>query len=457
MSSSRSEQFKTPCNIHQLSIISNEATDAFLSDGKLIIPASPAMKKLGFGTGVKVFLLERFSPNRGHYGSPWAIKKINSQLSKCAASKATAEGNSKDEVLLTGGCVVKRKSVAESCNSRLEAEAKLLRSFNHPNIIGFRSYTTALDGSKCLAMEASERDLNSILENLFEQEDDPLPSFYMHKVCLDVSKALHYLHETHRLLHGDIKSANILIKGDFNQVKLCDFGVCLKLDQKLTALPGQCYIGTECWSPPEVLIGDVPTTDRADVFAFGLTIWECVALSPPHINLLNSGPGEELLTEQEQDQKSEEREEVFQQQLGKRPALPLVAGSLKGLYLPLLETFHQCTSAVPADRPSAKQLVEIFTEMDLDADHSTNKTIDIDTTIEIDTTVNSDGSRDVSADTSVDRRVLAEVTHNNMSAYAAEEIKVSGSMANSLFDPVKVGPVKLFGDDYGKQNSKIKK
>ena len=42
---------------------------------------------------------------------------------------------------------------------------------------------------------------------------------------------------------------------------------------QLEAHPGQFYVGTESWSPPEAVLEDAVITDRADVYAFGLTIW----------------------------------------------------------------------------------------------------------------------------------------------------------------------------------------
>lgn len=49
----------------------------------------------------------------------------------------------------------------------------------------------------------------------------------------DVASGLKYLHEEKKLLHGDLKSGNVLIKGDFKIAKLCDFGVSLKLNDKV--------------------------------------------------------------------------------------------------------------------------------------------------------------------------------------------------------------------------------
>lgn len=49
--------------------------------------------------------------------------------------------------------------------------------------------------------------------------------------------------------------------------------------------PELCYVGTEPWKPKEALQDDGVITDKADIFAFGLTLWEMMTLSVPHVNL----------------------------------------------------------------------------------------------------------------------------------------------------------------------------
>lgn len=44
---------------------------------------------------------------------------------------------------------------------------------------------------------------------------------------------LQYLHNEKRLLHGDMKSCNVVIKGDFESIKICDVGVSLQLDENM--------------------------------------------------------------------------------------------------------------------------------------------------------------------------------------------------------------------------------
>jgi len=47
---------------------------------------------------------------------------------------------------------------------------------------------------------------------------------------------LQYLHNEKRLLHGDMKSCNVVIKGDFESIKICDVGVSLPLDENMQGM-----------------------------------------------------------------------------------------------------------------------------------------------------------------------------------------------------------------------------
>lgn len=49
--------------------------------------------------------------------------------------------------------------------------------------------------------------------------------------------SLQYLHNEKKLLHGDMKSCNIVIKGDFETIKICDVGVSLHLDENMKGKP----------------------------------------------------------------------------------------------------------------------------------------------------------------------------------------------------------------------------
>lgn len=123
-----------------------------------------------------------------------------------------------------------------------------------------------------------------LIEERLEETSGPFPSKHVRRVGLDVARALAYLHGEKLLMHGDLKSGNVLVFGeDFKTVKLCDFGVALPLTKANGPIKsGYFYVGTQAWSAPEVLGTDesllegevAPViTCKADIFSYGLTLW----------------------------------------------------------------------------------------------------------------------------------------------------------------------------------------
>lgn len=219
------------------------------------IPPSPAMTKLGCGTGVNVY---RFLRTSQEGQSPWAVKKV--------AKRA-------------------RPGISE----RLALEASILKTLQHPNIVGFRALAGNKDGDLCLAMEDCHMSLRDLID-----EKEYLEERFTYKEVLkaawSIAKALDYLHNEMKILHGDIKSGNVLIRGNFEAVKLCDFGVALRLKDDLSCVVGSLkrYIGSEPWKSREALTQDSGgrVCDKTDVFAYGLMIWEMLTLGVPHVYLL---------------------------------------------------------------------------------------------------------------------------------------------------------------------------
>lgn len=142
-------------------------------------------------------------PN-GQIQSPWAVKRISQRC---------------------------RQNGEQIFSSRIQVEAEILRKLNHPNIVGFRALTKTKDGIDNLALECCNTSLGDILEERFDNGEGALPAKYTKKMIIDIAKALDYLHMEAKLLHGDMKSFNILVKGEFEICKLCDFGVSLPLDK----------------------------------------------------------------------------------------------------------------------------------------------------------------------------------------------------------------------------------
>ncbi|ODM99289.1 Lymphokine-activated killer T-cell-originated protein kinase [Orchesella cincta] len=315
---------------------------------QLQIPASPVMERLGYGTGVGVFLLERSPRPNGDASSPWAIKK-------------TMRMKEDDEVI----------------TARLEYEADILRQLCHPNIIGYRAFgkTTSPDAA-FLALEKASKSLSDLIEDRVEEvmmiencdEEAPFPAKKIEKVAIDVGKALTYLHDEMKMVHGDVKSANVLVFGDFETIKICDFGVARKLNAK-GEVEGN-YVGTEIWNALEVItvkrggVKKFPITHKADMYPFGLTIFEMISLKPPHLSSAEDSYLETSQTDNATDDSVVVLEQSFDEEayelalsryIGTRPLLPDI--DFDSSYNHILGVFYCCTEEDPSRRPDAKDVV----------------------------------------------------------------------------------------------------
>lgn len=108
------------------------------------------------------------------------------------------------------------------------------------------------------------------------------------KVAYDISCSLEYLHER-RIIYRDLKTSNIGfdIRGD---VKIFDFGLARFLPTSTGDLDESFLmsnVGTRRYTPPEVL-QKKPYNLKADVYTFGVVIWEILTMCSPK----GSGKGE---------------------------------------------------------------------------------------------------------------------------------------------------------------------
>ncbi|KAL1494679.1 hypothetical protein ABEB36_010244 [Hypothenemus hampei] len=92
-------------------------------------------------------------------------------------------------------------------------------------------------------------------------------------VMKELVKGVVYLHEN-KIVHRDIKATNILLTKE-GEVKLCDFGLSIKLKNKETT-SREC-IGSPCWMAPEVVTAHNRDPEkgfydnRCDVWSIGIT------------------------------------------------------------------------------------------------------------------------------------------------------------------------------------------
>jgi serine/threonine protein kinase len=100
----------------------------------------------------------------------------------------------------------------------------------------------------------------------------------VHTIVLKIAKGLAHMHEL-KIIHRDIKAANVLISHDLVQVKVADFGVSRIMNIVPTAMSVQ---GSPVFMAPEVALNFFRKDLKAqygtevDVWSFGMLIYEMV-------------------------------------------------------------------------------------------------------------------------------------------------------------------------------------
>mmetsp|Transcript_15897 Transcript_15897/g.62113 ORF Transcript_15897/g.62113 Transcript_15897/m.62113 type:complete len:768 (+) Transcript_15897:113-2416(+) len=117
------------------------------------------------------------------------------------------------------------------------------------------------------------------LEQVLREVYEPFPWRLRLKVLLVTAQVLEFLHR-HKIMHRDLKSANILLGESENAIYLTDFGTARFFDKSYDSSPLEPRIGTPGWMAPEMFAMQ-KYTSKVDVFSFGIVISEMLTRQPP--------------------------------------------------------------------------------------------------------------------------------------------------------------------------------
>lgn len=155
---------------------------------------------------------------------------------------------------------------------RFAAEARLLAGLSHPGLVTV--HDVCLDGDQpYLVMQLVD---GGTLRG--QMDRGPLDPVVAARVGTRIADVLAYIH-TRDIVHRDVKPSNVLVD-EGGEGFLADFGIARAMGAAHLTLTGE-LIGTAAYLAPEQ-VTDVDVTPRADIYALGLVLLECLTGRPEY-------------------------------------------------------------------------------------------------------------------------------------------------------------------------------
>lgn len=157
--------------------------------------------------------------------------------------------------------------------SRFLREGQAIASLNHQNVVRIHDIGEDEKGHYIVMEFIEGETLRGVIRRKGKLEAEEIKA-----IVFQVGKALAYAHRK-RVIHRDIKPGNIMLDGE-GTVKITDFGLAQVAGESDLSQTG-CGIGTLDYMPPEQRQDAKHTDHRADIYAFGATIYEMATGKPP--------------------------------------------------------------------------------------------------------------------------------------------------------------------------------
>jgi serine/threonine-protein kinase len=215
---------------------------------------------------------------------------------------------------------------------RFLQEARVASSIRHENIVNVYDFGEE-HGRPYIVMEFVDGE--SLRDAIRNRHLGDLESRL--KIALEVGRAVDHIH-SRKIIHRDLKPENIQVDSE-GKARLMDFGIAKAEGVQLTR--AGYTLGTPYYMPPEQVQGK-PLTPQADVYAFGILLYELMTGVRPVL----AGSGASV-------------DQIFQAILTQ----PLDLEPLKTLSLPpaLNLLIERCTAKHAEHRPAG--LAEVCAEL----------------------------------------------------------------------------------------------
>ncbi|GJN01522.1 hypothetical protein PR202_ga18795 [Eleusine coracana subsp. coracana] len=174
--------------------------------------------------------------------------------------------------------IVKRLDAAKIGPAALEAETfeqnmDAVGRLRHPNLVPLRAFFQAKEERLLVYDYQPNGSLYSLVHGSRSSRAKPLHWTSCLKIAEDMAQGLAYIHQASRLVHGNIKSSNVLLGSDFE--------ACLT-DNCLSFLLESSEVKDDAaYRAPENMKSNRMLTPKSDIYAFGVLLIELLSGKPP--------------------------------------------------------------------------------------------------------------------------------------------------------------------------------
>ncbi|KAK1631574.1 hypothetical protein QYE76_005889 [Lolium multiflorum] len=243
---------------------------------------------------------------------------------------------------------VKRcKTIDEQHKKEFGKEMLILSQINHRNIVKLLGCCLEVE----VPMLVYEFVPNGTLFQLLHSNYGPRISLATRLgIAYESADALAYLHSSAStpILHGDVKSSNILLDGD-NRAKVSDFGASILApsdkSQFVTLVHGTCG-----YLDPEYMQTNL-LTDKSDVYSFGVILLELLTCKKPFNFNLEAPDREKSLSMMFMYAMKENKlDEILDDEIKEEDNMEILEE--------IAELAKQCLQMCGENRPSMKEVAE---------------------------------------------------------------------------------------------------